>query len=291
MSYWITGSVRPFDDSRQVTRRVPMSTSNPAMDTLETDPYRMGVELRNFGDVYGSTQPKIWGGAFDQTGSLTHEQDITTFGQAVSFTSFFNTPAFNESPKFNPVAYILLANTYPMPIIFNDGPQAQQEAIIEPLTIPQRFDNIDSHDVAHASRGSLEDGSDLDGRGRGTALFEQFIEYNVPTSPRPWLDQGEERVGDNANKSIAIVRPGYLTQVQRIAFPWTDQTNGYLQSQIKGFSDTTMSGALQKLSINNDQDLRPIGKRSASAGSTVYGPGQARTGTDSLAFLGKIRGS
>lgn len=289
MAYWTTGSVTPFDDSRQVFRKVATTSNNPNINTSGSDPYRMGVELRDFKDIYNSSQPKLWGGSFNQTGGITHEQEIVTYGQALSFTSFFGTSMWSEKPKFNPVTYINQPTDYPLPIIFNDGPQQEQEAIIEPFTTPQRFNTVESYDVAHKVRGNLEDGNALDGRGKGNSMVEQFTDYAQPISPRPWLEEGEERWGDQ--QTPAIVREGYLTKIQRKLAPWTDQINGYLKPQVLGFSDSSMSGALEALSIDNNNDIRPLGKRSCAAGWTVYGPGAARVGTDSLAFLGRIRGS
>ena len=291
MAYWVTGSIEPFDDSQQVIKYLPTSTDNPAIDTTAFDNYRMGVELRSVADIYNSTQPKIWGGQFDQTGSIIHEQDITTYGQAVTFTSFFNTHLFTDNPKFNPVAYVALGQTYPLPIMFNDGPQAQQEAIIEPLTIPQRFNDVESLDVARTVRGTVEDGNDLDGRNKGTSLVQQFVELSSSLVVRPWLDEGEMRYGLNTDPSIAIVLPGYLSKAEKLAAPFSDQTNDYLRSQVLALTNTTMSGAMIPLDYNNDNDIRPFGMKSATAGHVVYGPGQARVGTDSIAFVGRIRGS
>lgn len=291
MAYWVTGSIEPFDDSQQVIKYLPRTTTNPAIDTRAFDGYRFGVELRNFGDIYNATQPKIWGGEFDQTGSVVHEQDITTYGQAVTFTSFFDSHLFIDNPKFNPVAYVALGNSYPLPIMFNDGPQAQQEAIIEPFTIPQRFNDVESLDVARTVRATVEDGNELDGRNKGTSIVEQFIELSSSMVVRPWLDEGELRYGSATYPSSAIIMPGYLSKAQKQLQPFIDQTNDYYNSYITALTNTTMSGAMMQLEFNSNNDIRPLNKKSAAAGHDVYGPSQARLGTDSIAFVGRIRGS
>jgi len=294
MAYWVTGSQLPFDD--QQVRFIPtgLSTSNPAMDTSAFDTLRQGVEIRRVSELYNSTQPKLWGGSITASGTITHEQNFNTYGQAVSFTEFFADHKFEEKPKFNPVAFVTLGNIHPLPIILNYGPQEQQEAIIEPLTFPQRLNNNEGFDVAHASKGELEDGNHLDGRNAGNSRVEQFIELAQPIQPRPWLDQGEEWIGDTFIGSIHI--PGFTTQAQRKVEPYTDQINEYILRQVASFNnplDSAMISALSalKFGLGVDDDIRPIGKKSTAAGYSVYGPNAARAGTDSIAYIGWKRGS
>lgn len=209
------GQFTPFQDSD--TPRVESAVQNfvsatQGYDTTVFNQYRQGVSMRIARHVYETTQPKIW------AGNLKHAVRVVTIGQARDFTEFENTPEFEELPEFNPVWYIE-DETYPFPIIFNNGPQQEEEAIIEPFTIPFRKANPFGNFVPRTPRGSLEDGNNFDNYDGGTTRVEQFIEYNSPVTPRFFLDEGAEYVG-------TIIEPALLTNAfDPIAnYPLTEQS-------------------------------------------------------------------
>lgn len=290
MTFWVTGSLLPFNDQQVYPVDTQFTSSDPPMDTTPYDNFRQGTEIKTMKHLVGSSQVKMWGGGFDYRGRITHEQQIVTYGQAVSFTEFYNNHEFNETLiKFDPVEYISLINNYPFPITFNQGPQQQQEAIIEPFTIPQRLPSTEGFNLARTIKAEIEDGNHLDGILAGNSRIEQFIELDPPIKVRPWLDHGAEHFGDTYTGSI--VTPGVITNEQRKLNPYIDTENLYIINQLS--ADTSFKEVLKIMKFGSgiDEDLRPRDKKSTSAGSTIYGPSQARTGTDSIAFIGTLRGS
>ncbi len=290
MSYWVTGSVAPFDDFRPPRPLLATSTDNPAMNTSGSDAMRQGVEMRRVGDLLHSLQPKFWGGKITNSGTLTHEQDFRTYGQAVSFSEFFATQTFEEKPKWNPIDYIAAGNSYPLPIIVNYGPQEQQEAIIEPFTLFQRLNYNEGMDTARTMRGELEDGNHADGRLHGNSVTAQFIEYDRPLIVRPWLDEGARLIGAVATGSVRV--PGYVAKAQRVMSPFIDDGNTKIIAQVSGSTDPDMSVVLVSLQygMGVDTDMRPRGMKASTSGF-VLEPCNARAGTDSVAFNGWTRGS
>lgn len=119
----------PFNDSPQVVY-IPTNTGTGGIATLEIDPFRQGVEIQTNSRKFFGIQPKLW------SGNDGHYTTLNIIGQARSFTEFTNTPLWTELPIFDPVAYLSLASSYPLPIIFNDGPQQQEETTMEPISIP-----------------------------------------------------------------------------------------------------------------------------------------------------------
>jgi len=165
------------------------ASASQGIDTTLIDPFRQGVELTTHKQVYNTTQPKIW------AGNLKHRVKLTTYGQARDFTQYDNSPNFLEKPIFDPVWYIE-DPTYPHPIIFNDGPMQEEEAIVEPFSIPFRIKNsAEGPYYPHSVRGSLEDGNNLDSLDGGTTRIEQFVEYNAPKTARFFLDEGQAYFG------------------------------------------------------------------------------------------------
>jgi hypothetical protein len=182
----------PFNDTDGPRIEEAINSFENATDGIDTtliDPFRQGVELRTPKQVYNTTQPKIW------AGNLKHHVRTTTYGQARDFTQYDGTQNFQEKPIFDPVWYIIDPD-YPHPIIFNDGPMQEEEAIIEPFTIPFRINNAaEGPFYARSVKGSLEDGNNLDSLDGGTTRIEQFIEYNAPITPRFFLDEGQAYIG------------------------------------------------------------------------------------------------
>lgn len=181
----------PFNDTDQP--RVEAAITNfvsatQGYDTTVYDRFRQGVSMRTGRHVYSTTQPKIW------SGNLKHAIKVVTIGQARDFTEFENDPKFEELPEFNPVWYIQDPD-YPFPIIFNNGPQQEEEAIVEPFTIPFRKTDVEGPFYPRTPKASLEDGNNFDNLDGGTTRVLQFIEYDPPREPRFFLDEGQEYYG------------------------------------------------------------------------------------------------
>lgn len=277
MSYWVTGSIPPFDDSLAIPTKTVVF-EDPHTDTSGFNQFRQGVELRTVGQLYGSNQPKLWAGTVDFYGRVKHEQDISTFGQAVSFVEFYNSITQEDLPRFNAVDYMVLGADYPLPLWLNNGPQQEQEAIIEPLPLPYRLPSIEGATPVRGVRGSLDSTNLQILPGASTLMFGQ-----------PFLDQGRDLIGESIEGSIVV--PGYASSEYSNSEPFDDiRTREVILSALTSIDDTfkavllSMTGSLQG-------DLNPLRGRSSCAGRDCYGPNMARYGTDSIAFANWQRGS
>ena len=281
MAYWITSSFVPFDDTLAVpTKQVQLS--DPRTNTSQFDRFRQGVELKTLNQLYGSTQPKIWGGSVDHFGRIRHDQDFNTYGQAVDFSQFEGSGLWTDTTKFNVVEYMVSGSSYPTPILFNDGPAKQQEAIIEPLTIPFRLPSTEGGKPARSVKGGI----DL------TVDYFYSCDPNVNTTYQPFLDEGEHLFGDTRLGSIRI--QGYVSPVISTTLPFNDTTEQNIYVKRLNLN-SGMTGSFQVMNSNvqdNGETLIPDSRlRSSTAGFSQYGPNIARYGTDSVAFSGWLRGS
>lgn len=276
MTYWVTGSFVPFDDTLQPPEKV-VQGSAPRTDTRSIDYYRQGIELKTSRHVFGSNQPKIWGGEVDWFGVLHHDQNTNSFGQAVDFTQYEGSHLWHDLPNFSPADYIVSGSDYPLPIYFNGGPAKQQEAIMEVMEIPFRLPSLEG---AHPMR-SVKGSRDL--------VVDHFIPLGNSNTylMTPWLDQGEVVMGDTLSGSI--VYPGYVAPEKVINLVFEDTTSQDIMVADLHFQQS-VTGSMKAL-VSTDNRLLPMGKRSACAGYSHYGPNQARYGTDSSAFAGWTRGS
>lgn len=278
------GQFTPFQDSD--TPRVQKAVQNflsatQGYDTTVFDMYRQGVSIRTSKHLYSTTQPKLW------AGNLNHAIRVVTLGQARDFTEFEDDPKFEELPEFNPVWYIQ-DQEYPFPIVFNDGPQEEEEAIIEPFTIPFRKPNTFGNFDPRQPKAVLEDGNGFDNLDGGTTRVEQFIEYSIPSTPRFFLDEGVEYFGPVNN---AIVIEGFVAHIQRDIDPFDDTKDERIVEQITT-NNAAFISRLKELDFDLSEDIRgTFSKKSAPAGGDVYGPEAARYGTDSIAYRGLTRGS
>jgi hypothetical protein len=296
MAYWTTSSFVPFDDAQSRRYKLPTTASQGAQGVIfgTTDNYRQGVDIRTTKQLFESNQPKLWGGRVERDGIITHESEPSVFGQAVSFTEFFGTHYYDDRlATFQPVEFITLGDEYPYPIIYNDGPQVQQESVIEPLTIPMRLPTNEGLYHVHDVHGALEDGNLLDGLSNGNSRIEQYIPFSSSVC-RPFLDDGEIRLGDTPAGSVYI--EGYQSKVQRLAAPYNDTSDKFVLNRITSFTASNESSqfknALLALSFDtNSEEDKQFGKKGSPAGFTVYGPSQAIYGRDSIAFVGRLKGS
>lgn len=271
--------------------------SGSGMDTSAFDKFRQGVEMRRPVHVYGTTQPKLW------AGNLHHRPYMyNPYGQMRSWTEFENTTQYYDNTiPFDPILYIKSQNnnfnTYPYPIYFNDGPQEGEECSVEPLTIPFRLATSVGEGAFPARRpkGNLEDGNPTPDIPQSNNRVLQFIEYNSPLTPNPFLDAGQEYIGAGSIED-AIIREGYVDFILRLGDPFDDTETETIVKELE-IDTATVDGqdfvaALLKLELDLDEDIRDTyTQKSATAGYTVYGPDQARYGTDSIAYAGWGRGS
>lgn len=271
----------PFDDSRQIVY-FSTNTDTGGSDTSEIDAYRQGVEIRTNRHRFYSTQPKIW------AGDINHHINVTTIGQARSFTEYKNSLLYQDLPEFDPVAYIVLGLNYPLPIIFNEGPQQEEETSLEPITIPFRKKTTEGPYYAHRVAGSVEDGNNLDTIFKNTNRTSQFFDYDDPLEQSLFLDEGQNFFGDGTLENKIII-DGYSYARERLLRPFDDTAMSSIAKSTKASSD--LLAILLKMNINLNQDLRPYKTRSAGANTFVYGRDSAIYGTDSIAYLGLTRGS
>jgi hypothetical protein len=269
----------PFDDSQQVIY-IPTDEDTGGISTLEIDPFRQGVEIKTNKQRFISTQPKIW------AGSLEHTVEVNAIGQARSFTEFENSPIWSDLPEFDPVSYIELGEDYPLPIVFNEGPQQEEETSLEPITIPFRKNTNEGPFFAHRVAGQLEDGNNFDTIFRNSNQTSQFWDYDSPREQRLFLDEGQQVWGALSN---GINTEGYSYGQERLLRAFDDTTIDDIPQSTDASSD--LLGVLYGTKMNLDQDFRPSRTRSAGANTFVYGRDSAIYGTESFAFIGLTRGT
>jgi hypothetical protein len=219
----------PFNDTdgpRIEQSVITFASGKQGIDTREIDGLRQGVSIKTHKHRFASTQPKIW------AGNLNHFVLVRTIGQARSFTEYENSTAFEERPRFNPVQYIEDPE-YPFPITFNNGPQQEEEAIIEPFTIKFRKNDNEGKFPAHMVRGSIEDGNNFENEDGSSNFVEQFIELTPPNEPRFFLDEGQAYFG---SRQLADVLD--LTHDPQVLYRLDD----YSPTANPNFSDTTGNG-------------------------------------------------
>ncbi|NIU01652.1 MAG: hypothetical protein GWN01_12280 [Nitrosopumilaceae archaeon] len=85
----------------------------------------------------------------------------------------------------------------------------------------------------------------------------------------------------------------FLYPDEGVIKPYTDLGNIEIVNQVST-TDNNLISALTNasMSLNLNDDIRQSRtQKSATAGTDVYGPDSARTGTDSITFRGLVRGS
>lgn len=296
MSIWTTSSsYAPWDDqvNASISRYTPNTGTTDGIDTRNVDGYRQGAELRNSSDFFLSTQPKVWGGSFNRFGGISHIQEQAIYGQASSFADYTGVRSFDDLPKFDPVGYVTLGASYPLPIYFNRGPQENADAVIELIPIPDRRkpDN-EGRDRAKGTKGELMEGSSVNGRLYGNNRIVDYAYYAQPTTTRPFLDEGEIFYGDGSQDG-AVRIDGYVSDVVTKITPFNDQTEAeyVLKTILANPNNAAITGSLLSMNYGMQDDIRPIGARMMTAGWSYYGPESSLTGTDSIAFGGWKRGS
>jgi hypothetical protein len=268
------------------------ATGSGGMDTSSTDGLRQGVEIRTNKHLFKSNQPKIWGGNYE------HAIKITTLGQFRSWSEYENDIAWVDNViEFTPTYYLNDQITYPYPINFNNGPQQGEEAVIEPLTLPFRLDKsvIEGAWPIHRPKGNIEDGNPDTNLPQGNSRTSQLIPYEPAIVNDPFLDGGQRYIGDGPIEDQIMI-DGYVDYVRTVMQPYDDTRNEEIVKQV--IIDMAATGAqsflnlLYNLDINLDEDLRQdYTQKSATAGYSIYGPNQTIYGTDSVTYVGWLRGS
>lgn len=270
----------PFNDTDMPRVRQMILSNEVAeqgMDTRVIDAYRQGVSVITQRHRFAGMQPKIG------TDSSCHYVKITTYGQSRDFTQYQNSPIFIDQDKFDTLSFMDNPEVY-YPIILNDGPQQQEEAQIEPLTIPFKKEEYFEKYKVHDFHGNLEDGNESHLLGRGNNRIQQFVPYKTSIEINPFIDEGSQEIG-------GIVYDGYASFSEVKLEPFNDTVVEEIVKQVES-DNTEFLLALQALDYDLSEDLREtFDRKSATAGTSVYGPNQARYGTDSIAFGGLMRGS
>lgn len=278
----------PFNDTDEprVQEFVRLfNKSSKGIDTSDIDEFRQGVSIKTSNQLNQSTQPKIW------AGNLNHFAEFNTFGQAVTFTEHENDKRFEDLPRFNPVWY-LKDDNYPHPIIDNEGPQEENEAIIEPLNIRQepQKDLFSLNGV----RGSLQDGNMDNESEEGSNMVVQVIDSRISDDEFFFLDEGEERFGKGSVDEQIIIE-NYIPSIERTMFPFQDNFDKKFEATLSSIN--TEDKNIKELIFANDtshldNDIREVYNQvSSTAGYDVYGSEQALNGTDSVAYIGLTLGS
>lgn len=271
----------PFDDTQN--KIIPPAAFDAGgYDTREVDNFRQGVEIATNRQRFAGMMPKIW------SGNLLHYTNVTVIGQARSFTEYDNSALFVDLPIFNPVNYIILGNSYPLPIVFNEGPQQEEEVGIEPITIPFRKNSNEGRQIAHRVYGSLEDGNNFQDFVRSANRVEQFIPYkNV--EQRYFLDDGANYIG-NGPITDGIIINGYISQHLSPMEYFNDLSDDDIAEE-PNTKDTSFTNILKTMDYNINEDIRPNDKKSSNAGFFVYGGNSSKYGTDSIAYIGRFKGA
>lgn len=289
-SFWVlTTSFVPWNDDYNANPQnlSEATSSNPPMNTLRIDQYRQGVEIRNSKDYFSAT-PRFFAGKLTPSGTISlPSQNIFGIGQLTGYSEFFSKTQFRDRAKFNPVAYILTSSTNPetFPFFLSKGPQALQVAIIEPFPIKIK-DNIEGLPSFRGVHGSFDQGN-KNYKG-GNDQISQFIQ-RTSSSVIPYNDTGITIYGENPSNGIQ--HPGYITYASRSVQPFSD-TSCFQDIKTTSRISGSIGNAMSELSGYRNEGLLPRGNKSSAAGpSAVYGPKQGYYGTDSIAFVGLIRGS
>lgn len=338
MPYWVNNTFfQPFNDTANYYGRTNRNlTTTDGIDTKPIDNFREGVNLRTINDIYNTMQLKIvfedgsQGMEVEPNGELTHQSTFITYGQAGDFVQYTCNTAFNDQiagvegtvldgntrlsrtalylQQTNDIFLGTVQTSDVYPIYLNGGPQFEEESIIEPLTIPERFQtNQSTQELANGVFGFLESGNIVDKRRYGTDILEQLQYRSQTTTVRAYLETDANYIlftgsyGEVTNvvdiKPNAIFGPTVYSKIE----PWVDQPLGAFFPDLLNATDllkvpvTTSAGIIQPFYSNNyeitDSNLQTRDQKSSTAGFTYYGGNSSLYGTDSVAFGGYYRGT
>lgn len=338
MPYWVTNTFfQPFNDTAFYYGKTNRNlTVSGGINTTPIDQFREGVSLRTISDIYRTMQLKI---VFEDgaqsletkpNGELTHQSTFVTFGQSGDITQYTSNAAFNDSiagvegttisgsNRISRTALYLietglivdgvLPQQEVFPIYLNGGPQYREEAIIEPLGIPNRlYSNESLQEPVKGVFAFLESGNEGDERRFGTDIVEQMQYRTYPTTYRAFLEQGADYILVTGSYGVVtntvdtapnnILDQSFYSKIT----PWLEEENGEYFPELLNATDllsvpvTSSTGIVQPFYANNyeisDSELQTRDQKSTTAGYSYYGGNASIYGTDSIAFGGYYRGS
>lgn len=277
-----------YETNSPVVRNTGISSILPTVLT-EINSKRQGIQLRTSSDLYTNGQMKIWTGKILPNGLIEQgviEEELISIGQTPSFSRMTGITAFKEQEeKFNPEKYVRSPETYPYPIQLNGGLPMQAANVIEVFPLPFRFNSIESKYLARGIKGFLSCGPQ-EGLTNGNQVVSQFIYENHDVEineVKPFLDSGQITMG-------GIQIPGYKLYKFTSLPAFVERENNYDKELLN--SDSTFDQAIKTLDYSRDNDIRQtFNKKSCSAGSVVGNTTYNISGTDSISYRGRIRGS
>jgi hypothetical protein len=266
----------------------------------------------------------------DTNGVLNHQSPFYTYGQAGDFIQYTGEFFFKDNHKgiegtflaannirFSRTVEYLIDNALiaeglmdpedVYPIYMNGGPQFFEEAIIEPFTIPNRLQTNESpQELATGVFAFLEAGNIGDERRFGSNNNEQMVYRDLPLVVRPYLEKDastiiitgsygnvikviQPRPSSIPNQSIVSKINPWLDEPKNIYFPKFTDTLDLLSASISANNST-----IPFYSLNygtSDGEIQTRDQKSATAGYSVYGPKMGFYGTDSVAFINRLKGS
>lgn len=293
-------SITPFDDSLSPILSIPASSDATVFDP-QIDTLRQGVEITNTKYFYLGTQPKMWSGNDDvdltkPSSYVNHQISVggLMLGQTLGFTEFDQSATFTDKQEFDPILYINGSDIFPYPILFNDGPKQENEAQLEPLTIPFKLPSNEGPFYAHSVRAEMEQGNNFTDPYYSCNLVEQFIDSVPLVSASFFLDIGSDCIG-------GIIRDGFVTNTIRETFAFSDERPDRIANSVRT-NDSNFSQILISMTgyhSSSGNELLPSKRMSATAG--FYAPKMNILGmssslaaegssTDSIAFSFWSRG-
>lgn len=287
--HWISSSLKPFVDSKESNTNVTAPSNNPAI--VQINGYRQGIELSKQKVQFQNTvQPKIWSGHRDQTGSIDNQLKGKPIGLPLSHTPDGNSRFDDRRREFNTIDYLVLGNSFPMPVTFNNGIENLFErGIIEPLTIEDRLPtNESTKTLSHTIRAVFSHAIPHRwfGKIRGTTLIEKF--YNPQeTTQSPFFDFAGHSLFLGISGSVLVGGTFDLTQATIEPFNDTKTITALSRSFGNHITESTMSNIVKNFEFENPFIVS--GKIQAGSGIPyVYGRQANFAKADSIAFYDRM---
>lgn len=264
----------PWNESERAPLLDVVMTAS-IQDTGLVDPYRQGVELRTTKDLFLGSQPKFWGGTSTRYGVLDHQavDGPESYGTPGSWTHYSGSVKWSDQDRWEPVAYIRNTRSF-VPPVETEGlsPSVLLESVMEPLEISGRTGKQEEASLeVHRTLGDFQ-------------CVGLVVEPGGAL--KPWQEHSSNLTGSLRGNA------GYWVAGSSTIAPWKDHDQTKVVDSLTGVSGRFRDVILSlEADLDLDLEVRSNQGRSAAAGRDVYGPGQGRTGTDSLAFAGTTRGS
>jgi hypothetical protein len=288
--HWISGSIEPFIDYNKTNPKI-VSPNNYNSVAL-VDRFRQGIELSNRKDAFQKTiQPKIWSGHRDRSGSIDNKLKDLGVGMPISVNSTEQTSYNDLRREYKSIDYLQLGNRFPLPIVFNNGPEnLYGRGIIEPLTIPERLPTNEAiKSISHTIKAFYDTVSPHKwfGQNRGGITIERY--YNPQkTLSSPFIDFIGERFG-NGYPSGSVIIGGFFDNTQATIAPYDDSKINIIvsRSYANHLENTDFLNFVKNIDFENK--FLTEGKIQAGSGLPfVYGKQAMFAKHDSMAFYDRI---